>query len=63
MLHTVRPVLTTPLPTNLLVNEWSTVQLECRFTGDPIPQVTWHSSTGTIGGLVTSNVTENDEVV
>ena len=61
--HTVDPVLVTPLPVNLRVNEWSMVLLMCQFTGYPVPQVTWHSSTGTVSGVVTSNVTGDDMVV
>lgn len=63
MSRTVRPALVTPLPVNSDVDEWSMVQLECQFTGHPVPQVTWHSSTGTISGVVTSNVTGDNEVV
>ena len=61
--HAVRPELVAPLPVSMYVDEWSMVQLVCQFTGYPVPQVTWHSSTGTISGVVTSNVTGNNEVV
>ena len=62
MSHTVRPALVTPLPVNPYVDEWSMVQLVCQFTGYPVPRVMWYSSTGTISGVVASNVTAVDEV-
>lgn len=60
-MFTVAPVVIAH-PMNHTVDELTMVQLECRFSGDPIPQVTWHSSTGTVN-VVVESVTENNEVV
>jgi len=61
--HIVAPVVVAQ-PMNYTVDELTMIWLECRFSGDPIPQVTWHSSTGTISGMVTTeNVEENNEVM
>ena len=51
-----RPVVITQPVANLVVDEWHMVQLECRFGGNPTPQVTWQRDSGTISGLITSNI-------
>ena len=59
-----RPMLINSPPIHQTVDEWSsTLQLECQFSGTPIPRVTWHTDGGAITGSVASSVNGSNVVI